>query len=201
MLVTTIPAALERGATLLVRTRAWKLEHANGHVDELVCASLDSRGTDPTARRIRVRAKTFVLSGGAIGSPALLLRSKAPDPYGVAGKRTFLHPTVVSAAKMPQRVDGYAGAPQTIYSDHFLDSAPLDGPIGYKLEAPPLHPVLLSTTLNGFGAQHAEIMRRFPHLQGMLALLSLALDEADILVDTADVAASLSLDALRTASW
>ncbi|MGH9676214.1 MAG: HAL/PAL/TAL family ammonia-lyase, partial [Candidatus Acidiferrum sp.] len=33
--------------------------------------------------------------------------------------------------------------------------------------------------------------------QGMLALLSLALHEADILADTADVAASLSLDALR----
>jgi histidine ammonia-lyase len=33
--------------------------------------------------------------------------------------------------------------------------------------------------------------------QGMLALLSLALRDADILVDTADVAASLSLDALR----
>jgi histidine ammonia-lyase len=33
--------------------------------------------------------------------------------------------------------------------------------------------------------------------QGMLALLSLALHEADILVDSADVAASLSLDALR----
>jgi histidine ammonia-lyase len=33
--------------------------------------------------------------------------------------------------------------------------------------------------------------------QGMLALLSLALREADMLVDTADVAASLSLDALR----
>src|SRR4029077_16675161 len=33
--------------------------------------------------------------------------------------------------------------------------------------------------------------------QGMLALLSLALHDADILVDTADVAASLSLDALR----
>jgi len=33
--------------------------------------------------------------------------------------------------------------------------------------------------------------------QGMLALLSLALYEADILVDTADVAAALSLDALR----
>ena len=33
--------------------------------------------------------------------------------------------------------------------------------------------------------------------QGMLALLSLALREADILIDTADIAASLSLDALR----
>jgi histidine ammonia-lyase len=33
--------------------------------------------------------------------------------------------------------------------------------------------------------------------QGMLALLSLALREADILIDTADVAAALSLDALR----
>src|SRR3977135_867973 len=33
--------------------------------------------------------------------------------------------------------------------------------------------------------------------QGMLALLSLALRDADILVDTADVAAALSLDALR----
>jgi histidine ammonia-lyase len=33
--------------------------------------------------------------------------------------------------------------------------------------------------------------------QGMLALLSLALRDADILADTADVAASLSLDALR----
>jgi histidine ammonia-lyase len=33
--------------------------------------------------------------------------------------------------------------------------------------------------------------------QGMLALLSLALHDADILVDTADVAAALSLDALR----
>jgi histidine ammonia-lyase len=33
--------------------------------------------------------------------------------------------------------------------------------------------------------------------QGMLALLSLALHEADVLVDSADVAASLSLDALR----
>jgi choline dehydrogenase-like flavoprotein len=31
--------------------------------------------------------------------------------------------------------------------------------------------VLLATTMQGFGPEHAEMMRHFPHLQGMLALL------------------------------
>ena len=95
----------------------------------------------------------FVSAAGAIGSPALLLRSRIPDPYAVAGVRTFLHPTVVSAALMPERVDGYAGAPQTIFSDHYVDTAPIDGPIGFKLEAPPVHPVLAAITLPGHGNQ------------------------------------------------
>jgi choline dehydrogenase-like flavoprotein len=111
-----------------------------------------------------------VVAGGAINSPALLLRSKAPDPSGQLGKRTFLHPTLVSAAIFPQRVEGWAGAPQTVYSDHFLAGA-VDGPIGYKLEAPPLHPLLLATTMSGFGETHAAMMRDFPHTHGMLALL------------------------------
>src|ERR1700674_3352496 len=42
-----------------------------------------------------------------------------------------------------------------------------------------------------------EVLSLLNGTQGMLALLSLALRDADILVDTADVAASLSLDALR----
>jgi len=171
MLLTTIPAALSRGATLLTRTRAWKLERAGDRIASLSCIGLDQRGTDPTERRINVRAKTFVAAAGAIGTPALLKRSEAPDPHGVVGKRTFLHPTVVSMALMPDRVDGFAGAPQTVYSDHFLDSVRLDGPIGYKLEAPPLHPVLVATTLPGFGVGNARWMREFPHMQVVIALM------------------------------
>ena len=173
MLVTTIPAALARGATLLTRTRAWKLERVNGRerrIGTLACVGLDARGTDPTPRRIVVRAKTFIVAAGAIGTPALLLRSEVPDPHGVVGKRTFLHPTVVSAARMAEPVDGFAGAPQTIYSDHFLAVAP-DGPIGYKLEAPPIHPVLAATTLPGIGPAHAHWMHELSHLQVVIALL------------------------------
>jgi choline dehydrogenase-like flavoprotein len=171
MLVTTIPAALARGAILVTRARAWALESANGRISTLTCVGLDARGTDPTPRRIRIRARSFVAAGGAIGTPALLLRSKLPDPHGVLGKRTFLHPSLVSAALMPERVDGFSGAPQTIYSDHFLESAAFDGPIGYKLEAPPIHPVLAATTLPGFGRTHAGWMRELPHMQVVIALM------------------------------
>ncbi|MCC2963216.1 GMC family oxidoreductase [Massilia sp. IC2-278] len=171
MLVTTIPSALDHGAQLVTRVRAERFEIEGERVQALLCTALQPDGVAPNGRRLRLRAKHYVVAGGAINSPALLLRSNAPDPNKLLGKRTFLHPTLISAGIFPQRVDAYAGAPQTVYSDHFLHTAPIDGPLGYKLEAPPLHPVLLSTTMNGFGQDHAAMMRQFPHIQGMLALL------------------------------
>ncbi len=170
MLVTTIPAALEHGATLLTRARAERFVFKGERADTLECHALDAAGVHTTGRKLTLRARHYVVAGGAINSPALLLRSNAPDPSGLLGKRTFLHPTVILAAFFPQRVEAWQGAPQTVYSDHFL-AGPPDGPMGYKLEAPPLHPLLLATTMNGFGAQHAQMMREFPHLAGMLALL------------------------------
>ena len=171
MLVTTIPAALDRGATLLTRARAERLVLRGEHADHVLIAALGADGIVPTGRTVTLRARHYVVAGGAINSPALLLRSGAPDPHRLLGARTFLHPTLVSAARFAQPVEGYAGAPQTIYSDHFLDTLAPDGPAGYKLEVPPLHPLLLSTTLAGFGAAHAEAMRHFARTQGMLALL------------------------------
>ena len=170
MLVTTIPAALAHGATLLTRARALAFEHGGRRATALACASLDARGSDPTSRRIRVRAKTFIAAGGAIGTPALLLRSRVPDPYAIIGKRTFLHPTLVSAGLMPERIDGFSGAPQSVYSDHFLDGGPSRA-MGYKLEVPPVHPVLAAITLPGHGTEHAGWMRELAHMQVVIALL------------------------------
>lgn len=171
MLVTTIPSALDRGATLLTRVRAARLVFRNGAVDQLLATALTADGLAPTGKRVTVKARHYVVAGGAINTPGLLLRSGAPDPHGLLGKRTFLHPTIISSGLFEQRVDGYAGAPQSIYSDHFLQTQAIDGAIGYKLEAPPLHPLLLSTTMAGFGEEHAAMMRQFPHVQGLLALL------------------------------
>ena len=170
-LVATLPVALDRGATLLTRARADRLVHERDRVVALEGRGMDASGTAPGSRRFTVRARAFMSAAGAIGTPALLLRSKLPDPHALLGKRTFLHPVVVSAAAMPERIDGFAGAPQTVYSDHYLDTLPFDGPIGFKLEAPPIHPILAAITLPGHGRAHAEFMRGFANLHVQLALL------------------------------
>lgn len=172
MLVTTIPAALDQGATLLVQTRAEQLVLAGGKGQALHCVAVLPNGAPTTpAQTTTIVATHFVLAGGAINSPAVLLRSKAPDPHGLLGTRTFLHPVVMSAAVLEQRVEGWAGAPQTVYTDHYLETQPIDGPIGFKLEAPPLHPVILATTLPGHGQAQADLLAKFPHTHVLLALL------------------------------
>jgi choline dehydrogenase-like flavoprotein len=170
MLVTTIPAALDRGATLFTRLRALRLVVARDRIATLECAALAANGVDVAPWTVRVRARAFVAAAGAINTPALLLRSALPDPHALVGKRTFLHPTVVSAATMPERIDPFAGAPQSVYSDQWLDVAP-DGPVGYKLEAPPVHPILAAITLPDFGAAHAARMAELPRWHVLIALL------------------------------
>lgn len=171
MLVTTIPAALKHGAKLFSRMRAQRLVMRGEAVSELQCVQMDARGIAPTDRTLTVRAKHFILAAGAIGSPALMLRSALPDPYGLVGKRTFLHPVVVSAALLRDDVNGFAGAPQSVYSDHFIEMQPVDGPVGFKLEVPPLHPILTATTFTGFGSAHAQTMANFSKAQAIIALL------------------------------
>ena len=171
MLVTTIPAALERDATLVSGARAERFVLSGDKVTGLECTALDALGVAARPYKVTVTARHYIASAGAIGSPALLLRSAVPDPNGTLGKRTFLHPVCVSGATMPHAVDGFSGAPQSIYSDHFLETQPIDGPIGFKLEVPPLHPVLAATTLCGFGDRHAEEMKDLPVTQVVIALM------------------------------
>lgn len=172
MLVTTLPAALERGATLLVETRAETFEMLNGRIAAVRCAPVQANGAAVAgAPTTRVVARHYVLAGGAINSPALLMRSRAPDPHHLLGARTLLHPVVASIATFDHRVAGWQGAPQTIYSDHFLDVDPIDGPIGYKLEAPPLHPLIFATTMSGYGRSAAAAFSKFPNTHALLALM------------------------------
>jgi choline dehydrogenase-like flavoprotein len=173
MLVTTIPFALDHGATLLVETRVEKFTLQAGRITGMECIPVKPNAAPVSASSsvTTVVAKHYVLSGGAINSPALLLRSQAPDPHKVLGTRTFLHPVAITTAVMDHTVAAWAGAPQTIYSDHFLHTQPVDGPIGFKLEVAPLHPVFFGANLPGFGEKQADLLRQFPNANIMLALM------------------------------
>ncbi len=171
MLVTTIPSALEAGARLFYQTRAQEFDIEGDKVKSLVCVPIRINGQKTSDKVMRVTAKHYVVSGGAINSPALLKRSKAPDPHDLLGTRTFLHPVAFSSGVFDQRIEGWAGAPQSIYSDHFVHNAPMAGPIGYKLEATPMHPGLASNLIGGFGKTLAERFQNYPNTQLMLALL------------------------------
>lgn len=171
MLVTTLPTALDRGARLLVQMRAERLLIEGHVVKGVLCQPVTLNSAPTDGPPVQVLARHVVVAGGAINSPALLMRSQAPDPHRRLGARTFLHPVVASVAVFDERIAGWEGAPQTIYSDHFLDIDPIDGPIGYKLEAPPLHPVIAATTLPGFGAQQTAAMKDLPNSHAVLALM------------------------------
>lgn len=171
MLVTTIPHALQAGARLLVETRVQRLELQQGRVQALLAEAVAPDGSVRAGSSVRIQARHVVVAGGAINSPALLLRSQAPDPHRRLGKHTTLHPVVLSSAVFAHQVKPWQGAPQTVFSDHFLELDPIDGPIGYKLEAPPVHPIIFASTSTGFGAELAEDLRALDRTHALLALL------------------------------
>jgi histidine ammonia-lyase len=72
-----------------------------------------------------------------------------------------------------------------------------EGEAVYKGKKLPGADALKQASITPVALEAKEGLSLLNGTQGMLALLSLALREADILADTADVAASLSLDALR----
>ncbi|MEX6501949.1 GMC family oxidoreductase [Pseudomonas zhanjiangensis] len=171
MLVTTIPATLDQGGELLYLARAERLLHDGERVSGIQCQGLDERGVAPNGRTVTVKARHYILAGGGINTPGILLRSQAPDPHQRTGKRTFLHLVNFSAAQFEQVINPFYGAPQSIYSDHFQWDDGAAGRMSYKLEVPPLQPALTATLLGRFGIDNALRMEQLPHTNVMLALL------------------------------
>ncbi|MFZ4478972.1 MAG: GMC family oxidoreductase N-terminal domain-containing protein [Rhodoferax sp.] len=171
MLVSTIPVALQHGATLVHRLRVRQLQHSDGKITGAIGQALGRYGRTPSGVAVTIKAKHYIACGGAINTPALLLRSQLPDPHQRLGRRTLLHPVVVSLALMPERIDPFYGTPQSIASDHFQWNHGASGPMGYKLEVPPLAPGLTASAFNSVGQALRSDMAALAHANGMLALL------------------------------
>ena len=68
MLVTTIPATLDAGGELLYLARADKLLIEGDQVVGIDCLGMDERCVAPNGKRIRVKARHYVLAGGGINT-------------------------------------------------------------------------------------------------------------------------------------
>lgn len=118
-------------------------------------------------RRCAVRASRVVLAGGAIGTPALLLRSGLGGPD--AGRRLFLHPVPAVFARYPDPIRMWSGVPQSVVSDAF---ARIDGAYGFRLEVPPVLPgVAAAGTTWRSAADHRDTMRAIDHYAAFIPIV------------------------------
>ncbi len=166
MLVTFVPDAVEKGLRLYANASARRLE-VSGNKVTAVHAELRDPATDqPKGVKLVVKAKVVAVCGGALNSPALLLRSGL-DQGGKVGRRTFLHLTTVSVGIFDQEIAAYSGAPQSVYSHQFIDRGP--GKIGWFTETAPVHPVLAAVSFAGFGEWHRDLIRKLPNINAVVA--------------------------------
>jgi choline dehydrogenase-like flavoprotein len=163
MLVTCLPDAVAAGANVIAGARVQRLEIEAGRVAAVHIEALAWDG--PRSRvvgKLVVKPRRVILSAGAVGTPAILLRSGLGSPSvrggAATGRRTFLHPGTGVVARYDEPVEACYGAPQAVASHALVERG---DEVGMLIEAVPVHPMMLAISLAGFGAEHDERMRAF----------------------------------------
>jgi len=166
--ITYVPDAIAAGADVYTDCRARLLETDRGRARAVVSDVLDRAADRPKGRLVVHARRGIVLAGGAINTPALLLRSKAGTGSGMVGRRTFLHPTVAAVALYDEPVEGFYGPPQSVAVRHFSDRGER---MGFFLETAPVHPMLAGLAIPGYGDAHRQLIERLAYAQVTIALL------------------------------
>jgi choline dehydrogenase-like flavoprotein len=164
--LTYLADAVVAGTELYANCRVEKIEWKGKRATAVAGAFLAPGTQQATGRTVRIEPRVVVLSGGAINSPVLLLRSGLDQ--GPVGKKTWLHPVVAVSAFYEERIEGFYGAPQSVASHQFSQRG--EG-AGFFIEAAPVHPMLASIAFPGFGAALRSRMTMLPHVAVAIALM------------------------------
>jgi len=164
-LKTFLQDAYNHGARIAVNTNVEQVLIEYGRAVGVTGTALDAKG-QPV--RITIRARAVVGSGGAIHTPALLLRSGLGNAH--IGRNLHLHPTTVTFGLFDETVRGWQGPPMTRYIGQFSN---IDGvPHGFVLETAPVHPGLAGLTLAwSDGLQHKRVMAELDHLSNVIVIV------------------------------
>jgi len=159
-----LPAAEAAGVEVVTRAEALRLGERT--VDIRVTEKRPGTKGLPSEwapGEYRISARTIVLAGGAVGSPALLLRSHLPGLPGRVGEGFTCHPAHILAAEHARPITNDVGHPKSFFLDRAVEEA-------FVLETCMYFPFTTAKNLAGFGAPHSRLMHAYPRLQMILVL-------------------------------
>ena len=166
MLVTYIPLAYKYGTKIYADCMAEKIELKNGRAKGVYGRFY--RNGIPT-HPIYIEADTVVVSGGAVNTPGLLLRSGI-DSGGKVGQNLHLHPFIFVGGIFDEKIEGWKGIPQSVVVDEFLKQNG-KGLKGYLIMPGFAHPILFASLTPSFGKEHRRIMKLYPQFATLGVLL------------------------------
>lgn len=149
-----VPAAVKHGAMV----------YCNAHVTDILTDRGRAVGVEAVARlkyghtrKLRVRAKTVVLSGGSLGTPAMLLKSGLANRSGQVGRQLTVHPATFAWARFDEDIRGWSSIPQGYAIDEFVDQ-------GLRFEGAFLPPDMAAAALSQIGEVWTDLVEHFHKL-------------------------------------
>jgi choline dehydrogenase-like flavoprotein len=141
--VSFLPQACARGAVIVTDALVERIDVTGGIARAVRGRLLDERGE--AGLRFEIRAKVVVVACGSLHTP-LLLRASGIDSAHI-GRHMTLHPACRVGAIFDEDVEGWDGAMQSVYSDHFAGEG-----ITLISVYPPAS--VLSAAFPGVGSRH-----------------------------------------------
>lgn len=169
MLITYIPKAEANGARIFASCQAERVLTEQGRAVGVVATALD-RNTGKLLHTLTLRAKTVILSAGAILSPVLLMRSGLANSSGLLGRTLHLHPSSPVAGIFDERIEGWRGIPQSYIVDEFAEFYRF-GYGGYVIIPVFAHPGSSAVITPGMGADHLAIMAQYAHISAAVPMI------------------------------
>jgi len=160
-----LPRAEQNGVEVVTRCEVQRIE--NKKVFARVSDKAEgSKGEASSweAGDYEIDATAVVVCGGAVNSPALLLRSGFGRSLPRLGRGFTCHPAFIMVAEHDRPITNAVGHPKSFYLDQFAESD------HFLLETCMYFPFTTAKAMVGFGGEHSRLMRAFPRLQMILVL-------------------------------
>lgn len=153
--VSVLPNARENGAVIVADALVENVDIQGGVARGVRGRFMDAETGRPGVR-FEVKASVVVLACGSLHTPILLRRSGISGA-GHVGRHMTLHPGFRIGALFDERIDGWDGAMQSVYSDDFAGE-------GLTLIGVYTAPSILAAAFPGVGREHRNRVRSMPNL-------------------------------------